>query len=77
MKLLIIFGGMIVATAIAALVGICIETYNWNKGRCRKCGGELLIFDYDFRGGRGYRCEHNKCSQRVWISYKCVDGKRK
>ena len=77
MKLLIIFGSMIVAAMIGALVGICIETYNWNNGRCRKCGGKLVFFDYDSRGGRGYCCEDNRCRHNVWISYTCVDRKRK
>ena len=75
MEGVIIFGSMLVAVLVAAIIGICIETYNWNKGKCRKCGGDLRFFDYDHTASRGYECEH--CYHKVWISYKCVDKRKR
>lgn len=71
----IIFGSMFAAAFLAGVIGIIIETRNWNKGICRNCGNKLYFFDYDYTGGRGYRCEH--CYHKVWISYNCVDRKRR
>lgn len=75
MTLVYIFGGMLIASLVAAGIGILIETYNWNGGKCRKCDHNLDFFDIDSSGCRGYSCEH--CYHKVWISYKCVDKKRR
>lgn len=70
-KLLIVFGAMILAGIIAGVIGICIERRLYNKGVCRWCHQNLVFFDYDSRGGRGYRC--SLCGNTIWVSYDCVD----
>ena len=70
-KLLIIFGCMVLAGIIGGVIGICIETKLYNKGFCRTCRQQLKFFDYDNRASRGYKCP--LCSQTVWVSYNCVD----
>ena len=75
MTYFIIFGAMLAAVGIGAGIGIALETRNWNKGICRNCGNKLYFFDYDHTGGRGYECKH--CHHKVWISYNCVDRKRR
>ena len=72
---LIVITCMFAAALIGLLIGLCIEAYNWNKGKCRICGNKLRIFDYDSTGARGYECEH--CYHKVWISYNYVDRRRK
>lgn len=62
---------IIISTALLAyFVVIIISFYNekrrWNNGKC-KCGGNLIIFDIDSQGCRGYEC--NRCGKCVWISY--------
>lgn len=70
-KLLVIFGCMVLAGIIGAVIGICIETRLYNKGICRTCHKKLEFFDYDSRASRGYKCP--LCSYTVWVSYDCVD----
>ena len=69
----IIIGAMLAAALLATLAGRTIESYNWNKGKCRKCGGDLVYFDTDSQGGRGYRCKTPGCGRAVWISYNGID----
>ena len=75
MELVIIFGGMALSACLAAIVGICVEKRNWNGGYCRNCNQKFSFFSYDSHGGRGYECE--KCGNKIWISYDCVDKRGK
>ena len=52
-------------------IGIRLEKEDYNQGKCKFCGEDLRLFDYDSRGGRGYICDN--CDYHTWVSYKCVD----
>jgi hypothetical protein len=67
----VILGLYVVLTGI----GILLESKAYNNGICPICGDELLLFDYDSGGCRGYVCGH--CSNYVWVSYKCVDKRKR
>lgn len=54
------------------LISVLDEMKNYNCGVCRDCGCELKLFDYDYQGNRGYRCD--KCGYQAWVSYSFVDG---
>ena len=56
-------------------IGILLEKKAYNNGICPICGGELLLFVYDSGGCRGYECRH--CTHCVWVSYKCVDKRKR
>lgn len=70
-ELLVIFAVMLLSGIIAAVIEIGIESRLYNKGICHICHQPLEFFDYDSRGGRGYKCP--LCSAKVWVSYDCVD----
>lgn len=70
-KLLIIFGAMMAAGIICAIIGIIVESRLYNKGVCRWCHQNLIFFDYDSHGGRGYEC--TLCGNKIWVSYDIVD----
>lgn len=63
------------ATSVAAAIGMAIEGYRFNKGKCPHCNSILDFFDLDSRGSRGYVCE--KCGYTTWVSYYLVDKWRK
>lgn len=63
------------ATSAAAGIGMAIEGYHFNKGKCRRCGATLNFFDIDSQGGRGYVCD--KCGYTTWVSYYFIDKWRK
>lgn len=67
--LLIIF---IALSFILILLGISWERWDWNKGKCRECGGNWRYFATDSQGGRGYMCD--KCCNVIWVSYPGVDS---
>lgn len=54
-----------------SLIGIVLETIEFNHGVCPVCGKKLLYFDSDSQGGRGHRCPNWHYS--AWVSYNCVD----
>lgn len=75
MKLCIILGAMFVAGIMAAIIGIILESINFNKGFCSHCNTKIEYFDTDSQGGRGYKCP--LCGRMVWVSYGFVDKKRR
>lgn len=48
-----------------------MEAKAFNNGVCTKCGRDLVCFDVDSQGGRGYTCKH--CDYTCWVSYNSVD----
>ena len=75
MKLCIILGSMLVVGVIAAIMGIVLESVDFNKGICPHCRTKMEFFDTDSHGGRGYKCQN--CGRKVWVSYNLVDKWRK
>lgn len=74
MEMIIAMSCLFAAAFVAIIIGLCIETHNWNKGKCRLCEHNLRLFDIDSTGARGYECEH--CYHKVWISYNYVDRRK-
>lgn len=70
-KLLVIFAAGVLAWVIAGIIGIVIESKLYNKGICLTCSQPLEFFDFDSRGGRGYKCP--LCGDKIWVSYDRVD----
>ncbi len=64
-----------VAVALCLILIIAIGMYadwkDYNKGRCKKCGKKMILFDYDSGGSRGYRCPD--WHDTVWVSCVFVD----
>ena len=63
--------------AVFALCSYMLERRAWNRGQCRQCSAQLVYFDTDSQGGRGYRCSQAWSHPSVWISWPFIARKRK
>ena len=66
--------GVCVLMLIGILYTIREERRNWNDGVCQKSGKPWRQFTTTSQGSRGYTDDHgNYC----WVSYDCVDKRKK
>lgn len=66
MEAKIVFSAIAIYIVFIAILWIS-EVIEFNKGKCRHCGGWFEYFDTDSQGGRGYVCE--KCGNVIWIGF--------
>lgn len=69
---------LLVACAIALPVfgllwAAAVEKRDFNNGKCRTCGADLVRIDTDSQGGRFYVCSVDIKHHSCWVNYLRVD----
>jgi len=69
-----IFPILLAVLCLGVLAGYLWEKKDYNGGKCPKCLMELVHFDNDSQGGRGYCCSN--CNYYTWVSYPFIEVKK-